>query len=546
MIKVLLVDDEKIMRIGIKMMIPWEEHGFEWVGGAEDGLEALGMIEQHRPDIIITDLMMPKMSGLELIQRLNKDPLFHGRVIVLSNYDDYELVRDAMKLGAVDYLLKLTLKPEELLDVLGKAVIELIAEKEVKEIHRMNTIVMRESLLQSRKNFLKELLHDDLLLENGIAAKAQKLNVTFGNAPSFLLYLTLDQVEKILRTGKWADKQLLIFSIQNIISEIINEFSQAEFTEIGFRDFVIIIPESDKNGTDHRKLQLAKQISSMLKIYLDLDVSVLISSVFKGLPLAREVFVTCKKAAEMRFYHSEPMIAHARETVFDHLHFAKLNPSYHEELKKFAQSGNTNGLLKVFDGFLDAAGKERFHPSLVLKMALFAIEEWELAGADTEQPQVLSEPYKKRLIKAETIGEFKDAFVKAVLALSENSLTLSSKKYRKEIRDIIDFMLKNLDQKITLRMIANHVNLNESYLTRLFKLEIGKTIIHFLNDLRMEKAQELLKNPDLSVRRVSEMVGIPDPLYFNRIFNKVHGQSPSDFKRNCTKSRNSPYFSRDY
>jgi two-component system response regulator YesN len=535
MIKVLLVEDEKIIRIGIKMMIPWEEHGFEWIGGAEDGLEALAMIEQHRPDLIITDLMMPKMSGLELIQMLKKNPLFHGRVIVLSNYDDYELVRDAMKLGAVDYLLKLTLKPEELLEVLNKAVIELTAEKEAKEIHRMNTIVLRESLLQSRKNFLKELLHDDLLLEKGIVAKAQKLNVTFGNAPSFLLYLTLDQVDKIVNTGKWADKQLLIFSIQNIISEIINEFSQAEFTEIGFHDYVIILPESNKNGTEHRKLQLAKQISSMLKIYLDLDVSVLISGVFNGLHLAREVFVTCKNAAEMRFYHSEPMIAHAREIVFDHILIVKLNLSIQEKLKKSAQSGDTNGLLMGFDGFLDTAGKERFHPSLVRKMALLAIEEWETAGADTKQPKVLSEPYKKRLIKAETLGEFKDAFVNAVLALSENELTLSSKKYRKEIRDVIDYMLKNLDQKITLGMMANHVNMNESYLTRLFKLEMGKTIIHFLNDLRMEKAQGLLKNPDLSVKRVSELVGIPDPLYFNRIFNKVHGQSPTDFKKNYMK-----------
>lgn len=535
MIKVLLVEDEKIIRIGLKMMIPWEEHGFEWMGGAEDGIEALAMIEQHRPDLVITDLMMPNMSGLELIQMLKKDPLFHGRVIVLSNYDDYELVRDAMKLGAVDYLLKLTLKPEELLDVLNKAVIELAAEEEMKEIHRMNTLVMRESLLQSRKNFLKELLHDEFLLEQGIAVKAQKLNVTFGHASSFLLYLTLDHVEKILNTGKWSDKQQLIFSIQNIVAEIINEFSQAEFTEIGFSDYVIILPENDRNGTEHRKLQLAKQISSMLKIYLDLDVSVLISGVFKGLHLVREVFVTCKNAAEMRFYYSEPMIAHARETVFNPILFAKLSPSVQEELKKSAQSGDMNGLLKGFDRFLDTAGKERFHPSLVIKMAFLAIEEWESAGADTEQPQVLSEPYKKRLIKAETLGKLKDAFVDAVLALSENALTLSSKIYRKEIRDVIDYMLKNLDQKITLGMIANQVNLNESYLTRLFKVEMGKTIIHFLNDLRMEKAQGLLKNPDLSVKRVSELVGIPDPLYFNRIFNKVYGQSPTDFKKKCLK-----------
>ena len=105
MYRALIVDDEDIIKIGLKTIIDWEQLGFEIVGTAEDGLEAIKMVEELSPDLIITDIIMPRMDGIELMEELKKRG-FAGKIIVLSNYGEVDYVKRAMKLGAEDYILK--------------------------------------------------------------------------------------------------------------------------------------------------------------------------------------------------------------------------------------------------------------------------------------------------------------------------------------------------------------------------------------------------------------------------------------------------------
>ena len=121
MYSILIVDDEPIVKIALRSILPWEEHGFSICGTASNGLEALPLIEQHHPDVIITDLKMPEMDGLELIRTL-KEKNCPGEILVLSNYEDFDSVRSALLLGAADYLLKIKIQPDTLLACLNKTV----------------------------------------------------------------------------------------------------------------------------------------------------------------------------------------------------------------------------------------------------------------------------------------------------------------------------------------------------------------------------------------------------------------------------------------
>ena len=119
MYSILIIDDEPIVKIARRSILPWEEHGFFICGTASNGLEAVPLIEKHHPDIIITDLKMPEMDGLEIIRFL-KEKEYPGEILVLSNYEDFDSVRSALLLGAADYLLKIKIQPDTLLACLNK------------------------------------------------------------------------------------------------------------------------------------------------------------------------------------------------------------------------------------------------------------------------------------------------------------------------------------------------------------------------------------------------------------------------------------------
>ena len=119
MYSILIIDDEPIVKIALRSILPWEEHGFFICGTASNGLEAVPLIEKHHPDIIITDLKMPEMDALELIRFL-KEKEYPGEILVLSNYEDFDSVRSALLLGAADYLLKIKIQPDTLLACLNK------------------------------------------------------------------------------------------------------------------------------------------------------------------------------------------------------------------------------------------------------------------------------------------------------------------------------------------------------------------------------------------------------------------------------------------
>jgi len=535
--KVMIVDDEKMLRIGLKMMIPWEENGYQLYSGAEDGVMALAMVDMLSPDIIITDLRMPKMDGLELIQKLNDHPKFQGKIIVLSNYEEYNLVREALKLGAFDYLLKVTLKPHELLSVLKKTSELILDERHEQEADRRKTAALVESYLQSKNQFFVEIINDTHVSEQEITYLAHQLNIVSTNQQLFILYIQIDQFDR----NKWNRKQLMSFSIRNVVSELIADSPMAEFADIGNREYMVLLPEGHRFSSDSAKLQLAKQVSNTLKLYLNLETNLIISKPFFGLRQVYDAYWACKQAVDVRFYRSAPILQHVSEVS---CHDNSLPPHIvllQDEMIARIRAADTEGLIQSMKLLLDAAEKEQLHPSLLLRCSLTVIDCWEathIGGNDNRY--ALPSTYRISLVEAPTLDAFRIVFEEALQYLLLHAPASTAQKYRKEVREVIEYLIRHLDQKITLEVLADHVNMNNNHLSRLFKKETDKTIVHYLNELRLERARELLKNRDLSVKSVAEGVGIPDQFYFNRLFRRRYGQNPTDYKKSLLKNQNRP------
>lgn len=420
MYKVMIVDDEMVVRIGLKVMLHKEDSPFQLVGVADDGVAALAMQEKVQPDIIITDLKMTKMDGLTLIKKLNERS-FQGKIIVLSNHGDYELVREAMTLGAVDYLLKVTLKTDELFDTLRKASEQLTVERKER--------AENSRILAEKRRLQKNIFFNDLIQDHGtgsaqgIEVQAQKIGIHVHNRTCILYYIAIEQYERSVANGKIKDELLLSFSILNVVSEVFNNVAGAEFVKLSYADYITILPVSAELASRQSQYQMARKLEKTLRLYLNLQVRIVMSNYFSGLQHFKRTFETCKQAIMgMKIYADPPSVVDVNDVALFH----------------------------------------------------------------------------------------------------------------KEIKAVIEFIEQNITQKLSLNVIAEHVNMNESYLSRLFKKEVGKNMTHYIQELRMKRALALLQDTDLQVKEIAASVGIDDPFYFSRIFKNIYGKSPTQFKNKTT------------
>ncbi|MGL4337970.1 MAG: response regulator transcription factor [Turicibacter sp.] len=409
MLKVLIVDDEQIVRVYLKSMLDWEQEGFSIIGTCKNGEEALRFMENNLPDIILTDLKMPKMTGLELIDEMKKRS-YPTKVIVLSNHDDYELVRQAMKLGAMDYYLKITLQSDELLIALQNIKKSIYEERKLKtsrQIEQENNI---ENFNLARRSFLTTLFRGDIYyseLEISVYAKKYQL---FKN-PIYGYQLRVSQENRIEQLNYL--NSIIYETFETIEIDIIH-LSQTDvlvLMYIQMEDQVVLL--------EQLKNRAVKNIQS----YLNREVKILNEFVIKQL----DELLTC-----------------------------------------------ANPLLT------------------------------------TTEVEEISEPSP---IISEKVAD----------------------KYRQEIRAVLNFIHDNYQDRITLQDLADYVSLNEAYLSRLFKSETGRTLNHYLNEIRIYQAKELLKERDLMVKEVAQLVGIKDQLYFNRVFKKFYGASPTEYKESVKK-----------
>ena len=185
MYRILIIDDEPIVKIALRSILPWEEHGFSICGTASNGMEAMSLIEKQQPDVIITDLKMPEMDGLELIRTL-KEKNYPGEILVLSNYEDFDSVRSALLLGAADYLLKIKISPDTLLTCLNKTT------KKLQEKADRKVPVPKETISENRNRQLLSFFEGESSLSS-FTEENRSSDLHFMQEPCAICYVTFEK-----------------------------------------------------------------------------------------------------------------------------------------------------------------------------------------------------------------------------------------------------------------------------------------------------------------------------------------------------------------
>lgn len=527
--KVMIVDDEPIVREGIKNRIQWADHGFECVGVSENGRDALEAVSLLRPDVVLTDIYMPFMDGLELSRHISKQyPL--TKIIILTGYDDFEYAQQAVKIQVTDFILK-PVTSAELREILDK----LKAQMDEERGHRDHLNRLKQQLNESfpllKERFL-ERLASSALNEWEINSKIAYFDIPL-NGPLFVAIAT--DMDEIRPEEQGTDNELYAFAIYNIIQEIMEkEAASAVFRYQGNKVITILSGSEEEEIYSHAQ-ELAEQIRTTVKSYLKFTVTVGVGTIGTHLQDIRHSCRASVAALEYRL-----LIGSDQVVSISDLEKRGSTPLYDgAETENALVSAIKTGTHEDVERSIGRLIRELGHASIsieqcyvrVLRTMLAVLQtlleigcsEKELFGRET---RLLTELYSFRSLDEIEIW-LKEMCRQAVKDVADTRRDIS----RKQMEEAAEYIHRNFDDTaLSVKTVCSRIFMSASYFSSLFKAHTGKTFVEYVTGVRMEKAKELLKHSSMKTYEIATKTGYQDAQYFSVLFKKYTGDTPTEYR----------------
>ncbi|GGG78108.1 response regulator transcription factor [Paenibacillus radicis (ex Gao et al. 2016)] len=537
--QLLIIDDQSILADDLADMIPWNEAGITNVYKAYSGQEALDIMNEQPIDVIITDIRMPGMSGLDLIREVKRN-WKHTKCILLSGYSDFEYTKQALQLQSSDYLLK-PASDDELLGAVRKAIGDL--EREWQEISSVQRAMysLREQLPKLREYMLLDLLSGKQSAEPlRLMSKLTMYEIPFREVtPVHIMLLRLDDSERLYEGGE--SEALIDYALANMAEEIFGERLHLWHAKDTHGYLVCLlqakstIEENTAESVEEWIERRAFQLQHVVKSYLRVGISVLTS---KSGSFPAEV---------------GPLY---QASITNFRHFIGSEKDLYISLAKEPARGGAPQLIN-----------ELHRPPTILQ--LLEVGQWDAVRSKLDtifheletnwrdsQEHVLETYFtiaatlaalvhKNKQWLSDTIGDDFHAYAngRPITAVDElrtwayriienykTSVSTEEKDSRSGIiRKVQEFIHEHLDNA-SLHSISSHVFLNPSYLSKIYKTETGEGISEFMLRARMEKSAQLLSQTDEKIYEISQMLGYQKPSYFIQLFKKHYGLTPQEYR----------------
>jgi two-component system response regulator YesN len=289
--KLLIVDDEILVRVGFRSITDWEEHGYTICGEASDGNEALAKIRQEQPDIVLTDLKMDGMDGFGLIEQCRRE-FPQVRFVVLSSYNDFDNVKKAMKLGAVDYIFKLTAKPAEILQILDE-----IPQPEKTEDSEKEDALLRKNLPAIKARLILSAAQGSYLSAASLQREFRETGLTTDfEKPYRVMYFRNDTFPALVARGDVPETQLMKYSMCNIIQEVLSADCPSETYSFEGSDVLSVLAVPQQTPENDRRLADAfARACEYIRRYLGIEVDGALSRVRCGVDAFGDAIQNCRR-----------------------------------------------------------------------------------------------------------------------------------------------------------------------------------------------------------------------------------------------------------
>ena len=519
MYRVLIAEDEVFVRLGLKMSVEWEKMDMRVIADAANGQQAWDIYEKEHPDIILTDIRMPVMDGMELIRRIRERDR-ETRIVILSCLEEFQLVREAISMGVSDYILKLTMTPEDMEKILQKVRTEL-------ESIRGSRKEQGEVSPEEKKRVLLDFFYYDSYDMESVKRRLERLALPFGQKNLLMAILEVDNYGRLQSRFKDEYGLLVSSAISNVLNELMGEYGNGFLIEEKETSYIMIAEHGkymQKAEAERAFAQFLAKIQKTLRLYFQTSVTIGCSQMFDGYESLRTMYGQCRFCLSGKFFHSGgELLLYSAERNRDHFAAVKeaMEKLYEENGRQERMQAYAETGLEMYRKSPDQESMARFFKNLVG-------EEVNHMAMEKQKQFALSGEYVQRMDRAENLDQLLAVFHDLRYELYVDP---DARKMNKTVASIMQYISTHYAKNMPLEQIAEEVELSPNYICSLFKKETGINLYQYIMEFRINRAKELLLSTNLKSYEIAAKTGFADESYFSRSFKKVTGQSPVEFRR---------------
>lgn len=512
--KVIVADDEPIMRKAMSSLIHWEKIGCELVCLAENGFEVMQQLKTLNPDILILDIQMPGKSGIEIAQYIsqNKIPV---KVILLTAFADFSYAQSAVKYGVIDYVIK-----TGTMDAIIAAV-----EKAKAQIEEERMKMCLESMQPLQENFLKAVFDGSLYESEEIREQAEKLCINLQKG--MLAIVIRFRMTDMKRQGEHRTYKSLLNFLGMVFGKwMIHGFAIKKCT------LVVVLYDIGENY-EQEISRKGSQVIDMMENFMGLKVSIGVGNPVKEVTDLKETYSKAEYAVWKCFFDESSRIEFYSKCHTVDKSFVRDADKQQEDLCYAIKRGASEEALELFSNLLEAQYNAGEPVDVILNSGISIRNYCRKLMMEYEKTMYDVTPYESSISEMINqcmhVSEYRP-IMETIIRATSDYLKIAVSGKNMLIQECERYIHNNYDKCITVADVARSIGTSPSYLSRIFKDETGDTIIHTINQKKIEKAKEYLDITNMKIYEIAVKLGFENITYFSRFFKKYTGISPKEYR----------------
>lgn len=537
--QILIVDDEPLILAGIASLVDWEKHGLKIVGKAGNGQQALKQIEELKPDIVITDIKMPAMSGIDLIREAKK--LGEGTdagYILLTNLEEFSLAKEAMSLGVVDYLVKLELTEDVLLESINKAKSYCDAHKGLAK-SRNEGKFRGKSPDEAVKGFFQRILlyEEEPFTQNPVYEEAAK---RFQN-PVLIMINFNYKFEGFSMAFTREDQKKVMTYAENILDDMVKGFFESSCLLRWEQNSFILIVEAGQRKDYQKHIKfMGEKIITVLKDYFEVDVTIAASQRGQGLLEFSELLYQAMSSMNYYYFNSSsPIVFYSEKWELNQRHSSNFSIGFlKKDIAQAIRQGDKEaflGIIESLTGLLEENKPDKLQAVNACSRLYYFVTSF------YEDDGLVEFPYAVNIIGdlnrcgcLNNLIRWLKGFGEQVAQLIGRNRGTRGDKILELVRE---YVMEHYNQKITLGQTAEEFKISPGYLSSAFKKQAGMNFSDYVAAVKIEKAKEMIETHQYMMYEVSDQLGFDNQYYFSTVFKKVEGCTPKEYETEVIRKR---------